>query len=137
VASDLRFVLDTGILVSALLLRGSVPRRAVDHAFASGIVLVSAATIEELDEVLSRPKFNRYVREEERLKFLAAFIRDTTLVDIAEIVTECRDPKDNKFLELALNGNANYIISGDNDLLVLHPFRGISIVTPHDFFSQV
>jgi putative PIN family toxin of toxin-antitoxin system len=136
VTSDPRFVLDTGILVSALLLRRSVARQAVDRAFARGIVLASAATIHELDEVLRRPKFDRYLGEEDRLRFLAAFIRDTTLVDVTEIVTECRDAKDNKFLELAVSGNATSIVSSDRDLLVLHPFRGISIVTPQDFATQ-
>ena len=134
--SDPRFVLDTGILVSALLLRRSVARQAVDRAFARGIVLASAATIHELDEVLRRPKFDRYLREEDRLRFLAAFIRDTTLVAVTEIVTECRDAKDNKFLELAVSGNATSIVSSDRDLLVLHPFRGISILTPQDFATQ-
>ena len=79
---DPRFALDTGVLVSAVLLPQSVPRQAMDFAFAHGIVLASADTISELDEVLRRPKFNRYLREEERLLFLAAFIRDAKIVDI-------------------------------------------------------
>lgn len=136
--SNARYVLDTGVLVSALLLPRSVPRQAVDQAFARGIVLASVATIDELDEVLRRPKFDRYVQEDERLRFLDMFIRDTSLVEVRDIVTECRDVKDNKFLELALSGNATCIVSGDSDLLVLHPFRGsIAIVTPHEFLSQL
>jgi uncharacterized protein len=133
--SDPHFVLDTGVIVSAVLLPRSVPRQAVDLAFARGIVLASAETIDELDEVLRRPQFNRYLREEERLLFLAAFIRDATVVDVTERVTECRDPKDNKFLELAVSGNAASIVSGDDDLLVLNPFRGVAILTPHEFIS--
>jgi putative PIN family toxin of toxin-antitoxin system len=99
VTSDPRFVLDTGVLVSALLLPHLIPRQAFDCAFARGIVLASVATIDELDYVLRRPKFDRYVLEAERLQFLAAFIRDTTLIDVTEVVTGCRDSKDNKFLE--------------------------------------
>ena len=133
--SDPRFVLDTGVLVSAVLLPRSVPRQAVDLAFAQGIVLASADTIDELDGVLRRPKFNRYLREEERLLFLAAFIRDANVVDVTEKLTECRDPKDNKFLELAVSGNATCIVSGDGDLLVLNPFRGVTILTPQEFIS--
>jgi putative PIN family toxin of toxin-antitoxin system len=133
--SDPRFVLDTGVIVSALLLPRSVPRQALDLAFGRGIVLASADTIGELDEVLRRPKFNRYLREEERLVFLAAFTRDTKVVDVKERLTECRDPKDDKFLELAISGDATCIVSGDDDLLVLNPFRGVAIVTPQEFIN--
>jgi hypothetical protein len=121
--SDSRIVLDTGVLVSAVLLPRSAPREAVDLAFAQGIVLASVDTIYELDEVLRRPKFDRYLREEERLLFLAAFIRDAKVVDVAEKAAECRDPKDNKFLELAVSGNATCIVTGDSDLLVLNPYE--------------
>ncbi|MBM3298327.1 MAG: putative toxin-antitoxin system toxin component, PIN family [Deltaproteobacteria bacterium] len=133
--SESRFVLDTGVLVSALLLPRSLPRQAVDLAFAHGIVLVSAATLDELDKVLRRPKFDRYVGEKERLQFLAAFIRDATVVDVSEDLTDCRDAKDNKFLELAVEGHATCIVSGDRDLLALNPFRGIRILTPKEFVS--
>jgi putative PIN family toxin of toxin-antitoxin system len=134
--SDPRFVLDTGVLIGAVLLPRSVPRHAVDFAFARGIVLASVDTIDELDEVLRRPKFDRYLREEERLLFLTAFIRDTKVIEVSEKLTECRDPKDNKFLELAVSGNATCIISGDSDLLILNPFRGVTILTPQEFVSR-
>jgi len=134
--SKARFVTDTGVLVSAVLLPRSVPRQAVDLAFAQGIVLVSTDTIDELDEVLRPPKFDRYIREEERRLFLAAFIRDAKVIDITEKLTECRDPNDNKFLELAISGNATCIVSGDNDLLVLNPFLGVAILTPQEFISR-
>lgn len=133
--SDPRFVLDTGVIVSAVLLPRSVPRQVVDLAFARGSVLASADTIGELDEVLRRPKFNRYLREEERFLFLAAFIRDATVVQVTERLAECRDPKDDKFLELAVSGNATCIVSSDDDLLVLNPFRGVAILTPQEFIS--
>ncbi len=135
--SDPRFVLDTGVLVSAVLLPQSVPRQAVDFAFSHGIVLASSDTIGELDEVLRRPKFNRYLREEERLLFLTAFIRNVEVVDITERITECRDPKDDRFLELAVTGNATCIVSGDRDLLVLNPFRGVGILKPQEFITVV
>lgn len=130
---DIRAVVDTAIAVSAVLLPRSVPRQAFDTAAAKGRLLVSEATLAELDEVLRRPKFNKYVPEETRLEFLAAMMREAELIEIAEVVSECRDPKDDKFLELAVSGNATHIISGDADLLVLHPFREIAIVTPQVF----
>ncbi len=67
--------------------------------------------------------------------FLAAFIRDAEVVDVTERVAECRDPKDDRFLELAVNGNATAIVSSDSDLLVLNPFRGVAILTPQEFIS--
>lgn len=134
--SSERFVLDTNVVVSAVLLPRSVPRQAFDLAFIRGIVLVSESMLDELDDVLRRPRFERYVSEDERLQFLTNFIRDTTVAEVTEVITDSRDPKDNKFLELAVSGNATCIISGDADLLVLHPFRGIPIVTPQEFVSQ-
>ncbi len=131
-----RFVLDTNVIISALLLPRSVPRQAFDRAFGQGVVLASLATLDELDDVIRRKKFDRYVVEEKRLQFLEVLIRDTTLVEITKVITDCHDPKDNKFLELAVSGRATCIITGDPDLLVLHPFRGIPILAPHVFVSE-
>ena len=131
-----RFVLDTNTIVSALLLRTSIPRQAFDRAFDIGLVLVSDATVAELVDVLQRSRFDRYVREEARLHFLATFIRDTTLIAVTETISDCRDPKDNKFLEVAVSGQATVIVTGDRDLLDLHPYRGITIMTPRDLMNR-
>ncbi len=96
---------------------------------------MSDAILVELDNVLRRPKFNRYISEDERLQFLSKFVNDAMIVEVTEVVTDCRDSKDNKFLELAVSGGAGCIVSDDADLLVLHPFRGIPIVTPQVFVS--
>ena len=122
------FVLDTNVIIGAVLSPRSVPRQAFDLAFLLGIVLVSDAILVEVDDVLRRPKFERYVSEEDRLQFLAKFVGDARIVEVMEVITDCRDSKDNKFLELAVSG-------GDADLLVLNPFRGIPIVTPQVFVS--
>jgi putative PIN family toxin of toxin-antitoxin system len=135
--SELRAVIDTSVAVSAVLLPRSVPRQAFDAAAMRGRPLVSTATIAELDEVLRRPKFNRYVPEDKRLEFLAALLREAEVVEVTEVVNECRDPKDNKFLELAISGRASHVISGDPDLLVLHPFRGVVIATPQEFLASI
>ncbi|MDQ6694159.1 MAG: putative toxin-antitoxin system toxin component, PIN family [Chloroflexota bacterium] len=89
--------------------------------------------LRELDEVLSRPKFDRYLSREARERFFQAFVVNTTLVHVTEQFTVCRDPEDNAVLELAVSGGATYIITGDEDLLVLDPFRGISIITTDRF----
>jgi putative PIN family toxin of toxin-antitoxin system len=135
--SDLRVVIDTGVVVSAVLLPRSIPRQAFDAALDHGRVLLSSATAAELDEVLRRPKFDRYTEEHKRLEFLAALIRQAETIEIDETVTGCRDPKDDKYLELAINGRASHLVSGDSDLLVLNPFRGVPILRPQAFLSDI
>lgn len=130
-------MLDTSLLVSAALFEGSVPRQAFELAFRRGEVLASSQTLTELKDVLARRKFDRYVSEEMRLRFLANFLNLTTPIEITENIAACRDPKDDKFLELAVSGGATYLVTGDSDLLVLHPFRGISILTPADFLDRL
>ena len=130
-----RFVFDTNVILSASLIAASVPRKALDKARADGRILLSFAAIEELYDVLKRQAFNRYVTEEERLQFLTTLVSEAVLIDITEQITDCRDPKDNRFLELAVYGKADCLISGDADLLDLHPFRGIKIMTPRGFLD--
>jgi putative PIN family toxin of toxin-antitoxin system len=133
----MRTVIDTGVVVSAVLLPRSVPRQAFDAAAMHGRLLISTEAIAELDDVLRRPKFDPYVSEAQRLEFLAALIRQAESVAVVDVVTVCRDADDNKFLELALSGKATHIISGDSDLLALNPFRGIAIVRPQAFLDQL
>jgi putative PIN family toxin of toxin-antitoxin system len=136
-AAKPRFVFDTNAVISAVLLKRSVSRQAFDKAFDQGELLVSAETIDELNQVFRRPDFAKYVTEDERLAFLAVLLREAKLVEVTVAVSECRDPRDNKFLELAVSGQAECIVTGDRDLLVLHPYRGIWIVTPRDFLEKM
>jgi putative PIN family toxin of toxin-antitoxin system len=136
-SKSVRCVFDTNTVVSALLFAHSRPGRALRHALARGRVLLSASTVEELAEVLQRPKFERYVTASERGEFLAAFVERTLFVEPTEDVRACRDAKDDKFLELAASGSATHIVTGDNDLLVLHPFRDIAIITPAEFLQAI
>jgi hypothetical protein len=98
-AAELRVVFDTNVVISAMLSPLSVPRRALDRALREGRTLISAATTTELDEVIHRPKFNPYLSEEDRIEFLTTLVHEAELVNVAEKVTDCRDPRDNKFLE--------------------------------------
>jgi putative PIN family toxin of toxin-antitoxin system len=132
-----RVVLDTNALVSRLLMPNSIPARAVRLAVAENRVLASDDTLMELADVLSRPKFDPYVSVEEGQTFLRLFGRIAEQAQIIHVVRACRDPKDDKFLELAVNGAANVIVTGDTDLLALHPFRGISVLRPLDFLALV
>ncbi len=135
--NELRVVFDTNILVSAALSKRSTPRQVLRHAQTHGVVLSTIETLEELEEVLYRSKFDRYLDDEDRVDFFKEYLERIEPVVVTEAIAECRDPKDNKFLELAVSGNASHIITGDADLLVMNPFRGISIVTPQDFLDAV
>ena len=132
-----RFVFDTNALVSAALLKASVTRKAFDMAGNTGVILASPATVKELSDVLARPKFERYVTGAERLEFLAAFVREAEIVDASESTHASRDPDDDKFLDLAVAGQAECIVSGDEDLLVLSPFQGIPVVKPAEFLARM
>ena len=131
----MRLVFDTNVLISALLLPGSVPRKALDRALASGRVLLSLPVLGELNRVLARKRFRTYVDEEDVRRLLGALVRGTDWVEVTTQITACRDPKDNKFLELAVDGHASHVITGDRDLLMLHPFRGIAILSPAAFLE--
>ncbi|MGI9289481.1 MAG: putative toxin-antitoxin system toxin component, PIN family [Pseudomonadales bacterium] len=132
----MRVVIDTNAWVSRLLIADSVPAKAVDKALAQTDVVVSEATMEELADVLSRDKWDRYVSLEDRQAFIRRLLHVTTMVPVLSEITDCRDPKDNQFLALALDAEADCIVSGDKDLLVLQPWRGIEIVTPADFLAM-
>jgi len=129
------FVVDTNVIVSALLFKKSIPFQAVKIA-EKGIILHSESTLTELREVLNRRKFDKYLQIEERQKFLIKFVDTSQRILIQETISICRDAKDNKFLELAVNGDAKFIITGDQDLLILNPFRGIKIITPGLLVSE-
>lgn len=131
-----RIVADTNCLVSRLLLPSSVPGDAVRKAADSGLLLVSEATVNELADVLARPKFDRYISLADRQQFLRLLGRVAEFVPIVYPVRECRDPKDDKFLEIALNGRADVIVTGDADLLGMNPWREIDVVTPSDYLRS-
>lgn len=131
----MRCVFDTNVLVSALLLPESKPRQALDLALRKGRVLLSLGVLAELYEVLSRTQFRRYIDEEDIRIFLAALTREAQWVDVDVQVAACRDPKDDKFLELAVSGHATHIVTRDSDLLALNPFQGIQILSPHTFLE--
>jgi putative PIN family toxin of toxin-antitoxin system len=131
-----RFVVDTNTLVSAALIEGSTPDRAIRRAFRNGALLTSPDTLDEATEVLTREKFDQYASWERRHELLEALADQSTVVEPTVAVDVCRDPDDNKFLELAVEGDADLIISGDSDLLSLHPFEGIAILSPAGFLES-
>ena len=129
----MRTVFDTNVLVSALLFEHSIPGQAFFRALEEGEILISITLVNEINRVLIRRKFERYITPEQREEFLIALVQSATLVDVTETISACRDPKDNHILELAVNGKAEVIVTGDADLLALHPFRSIAVLNPQDF----
>lgn len=131
-----RFVLDTNVWVSAVLSTRSKPRQVFDKAQTIGVILMSNATFLEVEEVLLRPKFDKYVTLSKRQTFIEQLIQIVEFIEVNEQINECRDPKDNKHLQLAVAGEVECIVTGDEDLLVLNPFRGIDILTVQEFLDQ-
>jgi putative PIN family toxin of toxin-antitoxin system len=130
-----RYVFDTNVLVSAALLKDSLPGQAFRRALQAGQLVLSLPVLEELSEVLRREKLQRYLSPITREEFLEALVERAHLVEPFDEIHACRDPADDKFLELAVAGEARCIVTGDGDLLELHPFHGISILTPREFLA--
>jgi putative PIN family toxin of toxin-antitoxin system len=130
-----RLVLDTNVVLSGLLFPGSTPSRSLLKAQAD-TVLASDATLLELVEVLGRARFDRYIERSVRQRLVAEFANICEKVQIDFPIRVCRDPKDDKFLEVAVHGRADVIVTGDADLLALNPYRGIAILTPAEYLGR-
>jgi putative PIN family toxin of toxin-antitoxin system len=130
-----RFVFDSNVLISAALFVESTPRAAVNRARRDGILLFYEATLAELVSRLERGKFDRWVSLETRLAFIEGLLGFAEAIEITGAEMGCRDPADDKFLETAEAGEAVAIVTGDADLLTLHPWREIPVLKPADFLS--
>ncbi|HBI43940.1 MAG TPA: putative toxin-antitoxin system toxin component, PIN family [Planctomycetales bacterium] len=131
------YVFDTNVTISAALFEQSPPGLALHAALRGGELLISPASVAELGEVLGRKKFNRYLTREERQEFLVRLLRKAVVVEITEEIRTYRDAKDDKFLETAVCGRASCVVTGDADLLTLHPFRAIPILSPAQFLDML
>ena len=128
-------VVDASALVSAALKVDSVPERALLRAEEVDVFALSPAVEREIVEVFNRPKFAQAIRQERR-EYLLGILRDEAVwFEPTVRVVDCRDPKDDKYLELALAAGAEIIVSGDDDLLVLHPWRGVRILRPAEYLA--
>ncbi len=128
-----RVVIDTGVFVSRLLRPNSIPGQAVALARQKATLLISQDTMAELLEVLTRPKFAPYIDAGDLADIIQALGGIAEFIQVSVKVSACRDPDDDKLLALAAAGAANFIITGDDDLLVLNPFGSVSIITPRQF----
>ena len=128
----MRIVVDTNVFVSAALKDKSLPSIALHLATQRAVLLKSAATEAQLLDVIARPYLAPLIAPA-TLDWFRQLMAKAELVTITESIAACRDPTDDKFLELAVSGHADCILTGDADLLVLNPFRGIPIVNPSTF----
>jgi putative PIN family toxin of toxin-antitoxin system len=133
-----RIVLDTNVVVSALVFGGSIARLRSVWQAGTCMPLISAATVHELVRVLAYPKFR--LEERERDDLLADYLPYAQAVRIASAPTagpRCRDPFDQPFLELALAGKASALVSGDRDLLALSGRTACAVLTPEKFMASI
>jgi putative PIN family toxin of toxin-antitoxin system len=130
-------VFDASTVVGALLKQGSVPERALLLARVLATICLSTEVEAEIREVFARPKFRKYLTPGRADHIHAVMAAAAYRAEPTERVADCRDPKDNKYLELALAAGATTIVSSDDDLLVLHPWRDIDIVTPLAFVTAL
>ncbi len=126
-------VFDASTLVGAALKMDSVPEKALLQADETDVFALSNIVNAEIAAVLGRPKFAGAIPAARREHVLDILRREAVWFEPTVHVTDCRDPKDNKYLELALAAGAEIIVSSDDDLLVLHPWRGVSILRPADY----
>jgi putative PIN family toxin of toxin-antitoxin system len=137
----IRAVLDANVVVSAILNAQGTPGRVFDAWRAERYqLLMSDAILEEIGRVLRYPKITkRHQWSPARVQQFLVLLADITILtpgDLAlSVVVE--DPEDNRYLECAVEGHANYIVSGDQDLLQLGSYQGILIVTPRAFLDML
>jgi putative PIN family toxin of toxin-antitoxin system len=134
---ETRVVFDTNVLVSALLFEHSIPGQAMFQALDEGKVLISQELVLELQSVLNRSKFDRYLDTEDRELFLELLILQGEFVVVSTTIASCRDPKDNHLLSLAVDGDADYLVTGDHDLLILTEVGHAEIITPTELLHRL
>ena len=130
----MRIVIDTNVVASGIVFGGK-PERLLELAIKNDVEMcVSPQILAEYDEIIARLSAKYPNRT------IAISLKDLTdnalLVSPSQTVTVCRDPDDNKFIECAMEGKCLYIVSGDNDLLDLHSYADIEIVTVAEFFER-
>ena len=145
-----RVVCDTNVLISAAIVAGGKPRTVIERIRSEGILLSSTEGLTELETRLARPKFDKYLSGEARATFRSSLLSIVEIVATSGALRVCRDPDDDKILESAIEGRAQWLVTGDKDLLVLRPcgeasapdvqsasYAGVAIVTPAEFLELI
>jgi hypothetical protein len=132
-----RVLLDTNVLISAALSAQGKPAKCLAWALDHATLLTSGRLMHELETRLGRPRLAKYVTEVDRRLFLARYAQSTVAIEVEALIKACRDPDDDHLLDVAISGRARCLVTGDLDLLVLHPFSGLPILSPTDFLKVV
>jgi putative PIN family toxin of toxin-antitoxin system len=135
--TSLKLVVDTNVLISAALSSQGAPAQLIRRVLGQHILVFSQATFDELHTRIYRPKFDRYITLEQRQRLLHDFNACAHWVDLAPYPVYCRDPDDDKFIATALQAQADWLVSGDRDLLEAKPLAGLRIVTPMQALEKV
>ncbi|MEH2236279.1 putative toxin-antitoxin system toxin component, PIN family [Nostoc sp.] len=130
-------VIDTNVLLSAALSPNGTARKALDKVYKEFKIVQSDKTYQELNTRIYKRKFDKYISDEDRQDFLDIVKKYSQFIEIKSQINTCRDPDDNKFLELAKDANAEFLITGDQDLLSLKTLAESQnqIITPRDFLD--
>ena len=132
------YICDTNIFISAALIYKSNPYTIINFILSNDIFFAfSQETYDELVNVFNRKKFDAYISLEKRNLFIEKIVNSSAFYDSHKKVYICRDVQDNKFLELALASNAELLITGDDDLLVLRKIGETKIITPKEFVEKI
>jgi len=125
-------VIDTNIWISFLI--GKLLAGLDDYILDGMIeIIISDEQLQEITSVLRRPKFRQYFSTDDIEEFLSLLYKSVRIVELHHTIKDCRDEKDNFLLETAIRGKADYIVTGDKDLLVLNPYRGKKIIGYKEF----
>lgn len=130
-----RVVLDTNVLISAALIAAGNPSTVLRAVLDTSVLVFSNETFEEVATRLSRAKFDGYAGVTLRERFLVELGAVAEWTTITGALRVCRDPDDDAFLETAVAGRADCLVTGNRDLLTLNPFRDVAIITPTDFLA--
>ncbi len=133
----MRVVIDTSVVISSLLQPEGNSRRAFVVALWDCSPIMSLQTLGELLAVVQRPKFKHKIDANDLMEILDLIATKSENIMVTSALAVCRDSKDDMFLNLAIDGKADILLTRDPDLLVLHPFRNISIVSPTDFLKRI
>jgi putative PIN family toxin of toxin-antitoxin system len=129
------WVLDTNVLISALLSSQGAPHALVQHILRNGNLVFSSATFEELRSRIYRPKFDVYLSLEMREALLHDFQSIARWIE-PNVVPPCsRDPSDDVFIATALKAGLSFLVSGDEDLLGANLPPGFQVLTPAQALS--
>jgi uncharacterized protein len=128
-------VFDASSLIGALLKQGSIPERALLLARAHDIICLSVEVEAEIREAFTRPRFGKYLTPGRTQLILDVLTASAVTIVPTIRVTDCRDVKDNKYLELVLASGAATLVASDADLLTLDPWRGVRIMTPAEYVA--